>query len=133
VRGGAIPVFAWGTILLASYVLNWIWEGGRSIEVAVTLAALIVIYGAGLCFYLARHESLHKGAPEPKTTLDAQPTHSIGAVLAGLSVGMILFGLAWAKFLVYLGIALLIVSWARLAVEWRSQRASLRSLQEPPE
>jgi hypothetical protein len=46
---------------------------------------------------------------------------------------MILFGLAWANFLVYLGFALLIVALGRLAVEWRSQRASVRSMAETRE
>jgi hypothetical protein len=132
-RGGAIPVLAWGSILLVLYIGNWIWEGGRSIEVAVTLAALIIVYGAGAWLYLARREALRPGPPEPRPVLEALPTHSVGAVLAGLSVGMILFGLAWAKFLVDLGVALLIVSLGRLAVEWRSQRASVESLEEPPE
>jgi hypothetical protein len=129
-RGGAIPVLAWGTILLVLYVGNWIWEGGRLIQMGTTLAALIVIYGAAAWLYGARREALRRGPPEPSTIADALPTTSLGAVLAGLSVGMILFGLAWAKFLVDLGIVLLIVALARLAVELRSQRASVRSVQE---
>jgi hypothetical protein len=132
-RGGAIPVLIWGTILLVLYVGNWIWEGGRLIEVGVTVGALIVIYGAAAWLYVARREALRPGPPEAGHGFDALPTTSIGAVLAGFSVGMILFGLAWANFLVYLGFALLIVALGRLAVEWRSQRASVRSMAETRE
>ena len=132
-RGGAIPVLAWGTILLVLYILNWIWEGGRLIQVAATVGALVVIYGAAAWLYAARREALRPGEPGPRSTPEALPTSSLGAVVVGLSVGMILFGLAWAKFLVYLGIALLIVGLARLALEWRFQRASVRSLKEPRE
>jgi hypothetical protein len=132
-RGGAIPVLAWGTILLVLYAINWIWEGGRWIQVAITGVALIIIYGAGVGLYLARREALRRGPPEARATLDVLPSNSLGAVLTGLSVGMILFGFAWAKFLVYLGIALLIVALARVAMERHSQRVTLRSLQEPRE
>ena len=41
----------------------------------------------------------------------------------GLSIGCALFGIAWAKFLVYFGVGLLVLSVGRLVLELRAERA----------
>ncbi len=120
-RGGAIPLLAWGTLLLVLYVGNWIWEG-RPLQVGVTLLAVLLVYlGAGL-LSLRRREAIRRGPPPAHHELEVLPTASLASVVAGLSIGMILFGLAWAQFLVLFGLGTLIAALGRLAVELRAER-----------
>jgi hypothetical protein len=123
VRGGAIPLLAWGTVLLVLYVGNWIWEG-RLIQAGPTVYAVLAVYACGVLLWLRRGEAIKPGPPPPRTDPEAVPEASIAAVLIGLSVGMILFGVVWAQFLVYFGAAVLLLSLGRLALELRSERSS---------
>jgi uncharacterized iron-regulated membrane protein len=125
VRGGAIPLLAWGTILLVLYTGNWIWEG-RSIQVVPTGFAILVIYGGAALLWLARREALRRGPPPAERELDAIPEASTGAVLAALGLASILFGLVWALFLVYFGAGLLLAALGRLALELRAERRARR-------
>lgn len=122
-RGGAIPLLCWGGILFVLYALNWVWEG-RAIQIATTVFALLMVFGGALMLWLRRREVIRRGPPAPRPETLALPTASLAAAVAGLSVGMILFGLAWATFLVLFGVFLLIVSLARVALELRAERAS---------
>jgi hypothetical protein len=126
-RGGAIPLLAWGTVLLVLYVGNWIWEG-RPVQFGETLLAVLVVYaGAGL-LWLLRREAIRRGPPPAQPGLESLPEGSLAAMVAGLSVGMILFGLAWARFLVLFGLATLIASGGRLATELRAERRAREEL-----
>jgi hypothetical protein len=120
-RGGAIPLLAWGTILLVLYATNWIWEG-RPIQVATTAFALLAIYGIAVGLWLLRRESVRRGAPRPSRVPEPLADSSLGAVLVGLSVAAILFGIVWARFLVYFGAAVLVAALARSLLEVRAQR-----------
>lgn len=120
-RGGALPMFAWGSMLLVLYAGNWIWEG-RAIQVSTTVFAILVIYLAGLLVWLVRREALHRGPPEFDPRAEPLPEASTGAMLAGLSIGAMMFGLAWAQFLIFFGAGMLVLSLGRIAVELRSQR-----------
>jgi len=122
-RGGAIPLLAWGTLLLVLYALNWIWEG-RAIQVATTVFAIVAIYSIAAGLWLLRREALRRGPPPADPEPDALAQSSTGAVLVGLSVPCILFGMVWARFLVYFGAALLVAALGRSAVELRDQRAA---------
>jgi uncharacterized iron-regulated membrane protein len=121
VRGGAIPLLAWGTILLVLYSGNWIWEG-RPIQVATTVFAILVIYGGAALLWLARRDAIERGPPPAEPEIDPIPEASTGAVLAALGVASILFGLAWALFLVYFGAGLLLAALGRIALELRAER-----------
>ena len=124
-RGGAIPILAWGTILLVLAVGNWVWNG-RLVGGLAASAAVAIIYLFGLAVWLARREALRRGPPEPRTEPESVPQTSLAAVGIGVSAGCALFGLAWAKFLLDFGIALFIVSVGRMALELRAERASQR-------
>jgi len=128
-RGGAIPLLAWGSLLLLLYVGNWIWEG-RPVEVGVTLLAVGLVYGGAGLLWLRRREAVKRGPPPPQTDPESLPGASLASVMAGLSIGMILFGLAWAKFLVLFGLATLIASLGRLAIELRAERSSRDRLRQ---
>jgi uncharacterized membrane protein HdeD (DUF308 family) len=122
-RGGAIPLLAWGTVLLVLYAINWVWEG-RAIQIATTVFAILVIYAGGVGLRLRRRDALEPGPPPLEPEPEPLPVASLASVVAGLSIGMILFGLAWSRFLVYFGVAVLLTALGRLAVELRAERVS---------
>jgi hypothetical protein len=124
-RGGAIPLLAWGTLLLVLFIGNWIWDA-KTVNAAVAAFAALVIYAFGALLVLARREAIRRGPPTPRSGHEIVPGHSLAAVVAGLSVAAILFGLVWANFLVYFGAAVLILSLGRLALELRAERDSRR-------
>lgn len=124
-RGGAIPILAWGTILLVLAIGNWVWND-RTVGGLAATGAVAIIYAFGVGLWLSRREAIRRGPPEPSTAPESIPQASIAAVLMGLSAGCALFGLAWAKFLLDFGIALFIVSAGLLALELRAERASRR-------
>jgi dipeptide/tripeptide permease len=124
-RGGAIPILAWGTILLVLAIGNWVWDD-KTVNGAAATAAVVIIYGFGVAVWLARRDAIRRGPPEPRTEAEAVPQASLAAMLIGLSVGCALFGLAWAKFLLYLGVAAFVASVGRLIVELRAERATRR-------
>lgn len=126
-RGGAIPIFAWGTILLVLAIGNWVWNG-RAVGSGAASAAALIIYGFGVAVWLARREAIRRGPPEPRTEPEAVPQASLAAMLIGLSAGCALFGLVWAKFLLYFGIAMFVVGVGRLIIELRAARATRRGV-----
>lgn len=128
-RGGAIPLIAWGTLLLVLFIGNWIWND-KGVPAAEAALAALIIYAGALALWLARHESVRRGPPPPRTRIEASPTMSLGAALAGIAVGSILFGLVWAQFLFIFGIGLLIAAVGRLVLEFRSERSSRRTMVE---
>ena len=128
-RGGAIPVVAWGTLLLVLFIGNWIWDA-KAVNAAEAGVASLIVYAAALGLWLARRESLRRGPPSARRDIETVPTMSLAAVAAGLSVAAIMFGLVWAQFLVYFGAGLLLASLGRLVVEARAERASRRAVKE---
>ncbi len=124
-RGGAIPILCWGTLLLVLCIGNWVWDD-KAVNGAVATAAVVIVYGIGVALWLARRESIRRGPPEPVTEPVAVPEASVAAVVIGLSVGCALFGLVWSKFLLYFGAGMLVLSLGRLAIELRSERMSRR-------
>ncbi len=65
-RGGAIPILAWGTLLLVLAIGNWVWND-RAISGGVATAAVAIIYGFGLAMWHQRREAIRRGPPEPGT------------------------------------------------------------------
>jgi hypothetical protein len=128
-RGGAIPVLAWATLLLILFIGNWIWDA-KPVNAATAGFAALVIYAVGAALWLARREAIRRGPPAPSAEPQAIPQMSLGAALAGLSVAAILFGFVWAQFLVFFGAALLVVSLARVYREWRTERLSRGRIEE---
>ena len=122
-RGGAIPVLTWATILLVLAIGNAIWDsqagerdrgGGGVVHHLRDRPAL----------WLARRDALRRGPPPPETEVEPIPESSTGAVFIGLSVATALFGLAWAKFFLFFGLGMLVMALGRVAVELRSERAT---------
>jgi hypothetical protein len=122
-RGGAIPLLAWGTILLVLAVGNWIWND-KAVGGAAATAAVLIVYAFGAIVWLARRESIRRGPPERHGEAEAVPQDSLASVVVGLSIGCILFGLTWAKFLVYFGAGTLVLSLGRVVLERRAERTA---------
>jgi hypothetical protein len=130
VRGGAWPLLGFGGLLVVMLGLNWIWTGD-GIQVALFgFAALIAFGSAGTLIFGGRREAVRRGPPPVAEGPQAIASASLGAVLAGLSVAAIVFGLAFGRFLVYFGSGLLIVSVARVMQELAGQRRARRAWQE---
>ncbi len=123
-RGGAIPLLAWGMLLAILGAINWIWTGDAIQVGTFAFAVLAVWAGAGLLIALAGRVALKRGTPEPSPGPEAVPQASLGAVLAALAVSSILFGFVFGTFPIYFGAGLLIVSIGRLTIE---RRAELRT------
>jgi uncharacterized iron-regulated membrane protein len=124
-RGGAIPILAWGTILLVLAIGNWVWDD-RTVSGLAATGAVAIVYAFAVAIWLARREAIRRGAPEPRTEPEAVPQASVAAMLIGLATGCALFGLAWAKFLLYFGIGVFVAAIGRLVIELRAERASRR-------
>jgi hypothetical protein len=124
-RGGSIPILAWGTILLVLCIGNWVWND-KPVNAAPATAAVVIVYAFGIALWLARRESIRRGPPDPPSEPEAVPQVSVAAAAVGLSVGCALFGLAWSSFLLYFGGAMLVASLARLAIELRAERVTRR-------
>jgi uncharacterized membrane protein len=122
-RGGAIAILSWGTILLVLAIGNWVWDA-KPVNGAAASAAVAIVYVFGLALWLSRREAIRPGPPEARPVLDAVPQASVAAAGIGVSLGCILFGIAWARFLVDLGIGLLVLSIGRLVLEMRAERRS---------
>jgi hypothetical protein len=124
-RGGAIPLLCWATLLAVLLAINWIWTGD-AVQVGTFAYAALSIYAGGLLLWLLAGVAIRRGPPAAREEPEAVPTGSLAAVGAGLSVACILFGLAWASFLTFFGAGVLVLSLGRLAVELRNQRAGVR-------
>lgn len=121
-RGGAIPVVAWATLLLVLFIGNWVWND-KPVNAATAAFAAVVIYALALGLWLANRDAMRKGPPERRRGPQSIPQASLSAVVAGLAVGAILFGMVWARFLVYFGAALLVAALGRMWLEVRAERA----------
>lgn len=125
-KGGAIPLLAWGMVLLILGAINWVWTGD-AIQVGMFGFAVLVVWSAGgLVIALAGRRALRRGPPELDPRPEAVPQGSLGAVLAGLSVSSILFGFVFGTFPIYFGAGLLLISIGRLTVERRSELETRR-------
>ena len=126
-RGGAIPLLAWGTLLVVLMALNWIWTGD-AIQVGTFAMAAGVVY-AGAALLVARdRQALRRGAPPASDEPELVPEASLAAVVAGLSIACIGFGLVWAGFLIYFGAGVLVLSIGRLVLELRAELSARDAL-----
>ena len=128
-RGGAIPLLAWGALLVVLGAINWIWTGD-AIQVGTFGFAILVVIGAAGGLVLLSRQAARPGPPERQSDPEAVPAVSVGAVLAGLSIGSFAFGFVFGQFFVYFGVGVLVLSLGRLAIEVREQRRSERAARE---
>jgi hypothetical protein len=121
-RGGSIPLLAWGLLLVILLVINAVWAGD-AIQTGTFAAAILAVFGGAAAFLaLAPRESLRRGPPRLMPGPEAVPRASAGALLFGLGVGSILFGLVFGTFPIYFGIGLVAAGLGRLVMEHRAER-----------
>jgi len=129
VRGGAIPLFSWGTLLLVLLIINLIWAGSQ-IQSEMFAFAVTAVYATALALSVARPESLRRGPPVRESAPEAVPRTSLAAMALGISMGAMMFGVVFGKFLVFIGGGVWLLAAGRLVVEVRAQRRSLRGEEE---
>ncbi|HEX4671702.1 MAG TPA: hypothetical protein VH279_05520 [Solirubrobacteraceae bacterium] len=129
-RGGAIPLLAWATLLMILMVGNWIWTGD-AVQVGSFALAAGLVYALAVLLVAWNREALETGSPPTEDEPQVVPEGSLAAVLVGLSIACIGFGLVWAGFLIYFGAGVLVLSLGRLMLELRAERRQLRALEEP--
>src|SRR5437588_10104436 len=128
-RGGSIPLLAWGVLLAVLMTLCWIWTDA-AIQVGTFAFAVAVVWGGAALFAAeGGRQALRRGAPPAVRRAQAIPTASLGAVLVAVAVGSILFGFAFGRFLVFFGAGLLVVSLGLIVYEVRGERRALQGAQ----
>jgi Na+/H+-translocating membrane pyrophosphatase len=129
VRGGAIPIFLWGTLLLVLMIINVIWARS-GIQAATFAYAIFAVYGTALALFVVRRESVRKGPPIQESSPQAIPRSSLAAMTLGIAIGAMMFGVVFGKFLVFIGGGIWLLAAGRLVVEVRAQRRSLRGRED---
>jgi hypothetical protein len=130
VRGGAIPIIAWGMLLSALTIGNAIWQGKWLPASEFALAAVIIFGFAIGVILMSGRPALRKGPPVVRRVAEAVPEASAGAAAAGLSLALLLFGFVFGSALIYLGAGFLMLSLGRVAIEVRAQRATVRQAEQ---
>lgn len=126
-RGGALPVIAWFVLLGTLMATNAIWTHDTIQIETYAFAVGVTIATALLLTVTSRRRALQRGAPElERGHLEAVPDISFGAALAGLGLGVLVFGFVFGHFLVYFGLGLVVIASARVAQELRAQSQTLR-------
>jgi hypothetical protein len=123
VRGGAIPLLAWATLLIVLMLGNWIWTGD-SVQVGSFALAAGLVYALAVVLVAWNRQALKTGPPPPEDEPQVVPETSLAAVLVGLSIACIGFGIVWAGFLIYFGAGVLVLSLGRLVLELRAELAA---------
>ena len=128
-RGGAIPLFLWGTGLLVLLAINAIWTHD-GIQVGMFGFAVAVVWGTALAVSIRRPEALRRGPPDHEPTPEAIPQVSLAAMTLGIAIAAMVFGVVFGKFLVFIGAGVWLLAAGRLVVEVRAQRRSLQDGEE---
>jgi peptidoglycan/LPS O-acetylase OafA/YrhL len=129
-RGGALVVLIWASLLFVLYLAHAIYAGEPA-QIAITAGSLGMMLLWGLLAALTGREALRRGPPPASRSVEAVPDVSFAAALIGFSVATIGFGFVWGRFLTYFGAGLLVLSLGRLAIELRAQRDSVRAHRPP--
>jgi len=120
-RGGAIPLLVWGSLLLVLLALNWVWTGD-AIQVASFAFAVSSVIGWVVALLASRPpEALRRGPPSAWREPQAVPSASYGSVLLAVGAASAVFGFAFGHFFVFFGAGLMVVSAAVVARELHAE------------
>lgn len=101
-RGGSIPLFAWGLLLVVLLVVNAVWTSD-TIQVALFGFAAGAVFLSAIAFGAAsRGEALRRGAPAASGDPEAVPTSSLGAVMVAVGFAALMFGLVFGLSLIHI-------------------------------
>jgi hypothetical protein len=123
-RGGAIPLLAWGCILGVLFAGNWVWTGDPT-QVGEFGFAVALVIACGVSLTVANRSAIRRGPPPPPPPgrTEEIPELSYGALGAAIALAAVVFGLAFGHFLIYFGAGLFALSIGRIAIELRSAHA----------
>lgn len=128
-RGGAIPMLAWGTLLLVFLIGNWIWTGD-SVQIGLFAMAAGLIYTTAALLVAWNRQALRRGPPPTTADPEVVPQASVAAAVLGVGIACIGFGLVWSGFLIYFGAAVVVLSVGRLVLELRAELRDVRAFRE---
>ena len=120
-RGGALPLLFWASLLSVAGIINAIWTGD-AIQIGTFAAAVLAVLIVALALRLRSPVAFRRGAPERNTGWEPVPHTSFAAVFTAVGLGVLLFGFVFGHFLVYLGAAIIIVGlggWLRELIHQR--------------
>lgn len=124
-RGGAIPLFLWGTGLAVLMIVNAVWAQD-AIQVGMFAYAVSAVYLTALALSIANPAALRRGPPGDEPAYQAVPHVSLASMTLGIAIGAMLFGVVFGKWLVFVGAGVWLLAAGRLVVEVRAERRSLR-------
>lgn len=124
-RGGAIPLLLWGSLLSLTTLLNVIWMGS-AVAAAIFCAALVMVFGTAGMLILRAPESVRRGEPGLRRGRRAIVRASSGAMLLGSGLGVFVFGFSFGHFPIYFGAGMMVVGAGRIVLERRAQHESLQ-------
>lgn len=126
-RGGAIPLLVWGSLIAVILALNWVWTGD-AIQVASFAFTVLTVLGWALALVLQRpREALRRGQPSPSDEPQTVSSASYGSMLLAVGAATIVFGLAFGQFLVFFGAGLMVVAAGVVARELHAERRARQS------
>jgi hypothetical protein len=110
-RGGAVPLLCWATLLTLSGLLNAIWAG-VSVQTATFGAGVlaIVLFAAAV---LLRPQ---------RSGLETVTRASLATVIVAVGFAALMFGFSFGHFIIYFGAGLMLAGLGRLLVELHHQR-----------
>jgi hypothetical protein len=129
VRGGAIPLMCWAVLLTVTGTLNAVWTGDL-IQMGTFTAAVLAISLTAISFIVRAPEAAKRGEPGPRTASEAIPTGSFASAFTAVGLGVLLFGLVFGHFPIYLGAGMIVTGLGRLALELRAQRRAVMTRSE---
>lgn len=115
-KHGAVVPIAWAALLLVLGLANLLWAGAGIQASEFAFAVLVV----------AAFATATAALPCRSSRPRAIPGLSVGSLGIGVGIAMAVYGLAFAGAVAYVGLGLLAVSLARVALELRAQRRHLR-------
>ena len=129
-RGGAIPLLVWGTVLAVLLAMNWVWTGDL-IQVASFAFAVASVVGWVLALVLLRPgEALRRGSPGRSGEPQAVPSASYGSVLLAVGASSIVFGFAFGTFPLYFGAGVMVIAAGLVARELHAERRARKHWRE---
>ncbi|MFL5826368.1 MAG: hypothetical protein ACJ76V_07575 [Thermoleophilaceae bacterium] len=125
-RRAVIPLFAWAVLLSCAAAGLWIYSNSTVNPALLTGAALLMyLIVIGTVIRYRRTPDASEAGEHPELAIRALPDLSFGAALVGIAIATMVFGAEFGLFLVWIGLGLLLLGFARLLVEWRGERRAL--------
>ena len=128
-RGGAIPLLAWATLLVILMGEQLDLDRRRHPGGDLRVGRRVGVRACRVAGRAGTGEALEDGAAAARLRARGGPGGELRRVLVGLSIACIVFGLVWAGFLIYFGAGVLALSLGRLVLELRAELAAHDALE----